>query len=35
MDLIIDQFDSIFGRTVVERYSIVGHSYDHCFMERA
>ena len=35
MDLRSDQFYLSFGRTVVDRYGIVGHSFGHCFMEHA
>ena len=35
MDLKSAQFEAIFGITKVESYGIVGHSYDHCFVEHS
>ena len=35
MDLRSSQFESIFGRNLLERYRLVGQSYYHCFMEHA
>ena len=35
MDLRNAQFELIFGRTVVDRYGIIGRSCDHCSTEHA
>ena len=35
MDIRSAQFESILGRTIVERYGIVGNSCDHCSTEHA